>query len=335
MPDTGRPEPKRQERSGFGLGVFDDGIARAGLAPGEGLAFALAGLWALLTLIYLLASAGPDTGPDPLRRLMAVLVIFLPAGLVWLGVTMRRNARAVAAQGEALQAALDAFRKAEAQRKQASIVGLKAAAEPAAAPSMPVPAPARPGTRAFATPADPDPGTEAADAPADSAPALFAEAEPEPLPLETLIRALHFPETAEDDAGFDALRLALRHPPSAKVVQSAQDMLTALSQDGIYMDDLVPDRAKPETWRRFARGERGRVISSLGGIRDRAALALSARRMREEPIFRDTAHHFLRSFDQTLARIEPEATDAELARLSETRSARAFMLVGRVTGMFD
>lgn len=331
MADTDPPETKRRERAEFGLGVFDDGIARAGLSPGEGLAFALAGLWAFLAIAYLVLSAGPDTGPDPLRRLMAVLVIFLPAGLVWLGVSMRRNARAVTAQGDALQAALDAFRKAEAQRKQSSIVGLKPAPDNAAAPAMPGPAAASPGSRAFATPQPPDQSVVSEE----TAPALFAEATVAPLPLETLIRALHFPETAEDEVGFDALRMALHHPPSAKVVQSAQDMLTALSQDGIYMDDLIPDRAKPDTWRRFARGERGRVISGLGGIRDRAALALSARRMREEPIFRDTAHHFLRSFDQTLARIEPEATDAELARLSETRSARAFMLVGRVAGIFD
>jgi len=317
---------EENSRSAFRLGVFDDGIARAGLGAGEALAFALAVLWALFALAYLLLSAGPDTGPDPLRRLMAVLVILLPGGLVWLGVAMRQNARVVAAQGEALQAALDRFRKAEAQRGQNSIVGFSAIAPPSAPQGGS-------GGRAFASPAP----AEAAQAGGalDEAPELFAAPEPDPLPLDTVIRALHFPETAEDDAGFDALRIALRHPPTARVVQAAQDMLTLLSQDGIYMDDLIPDRAKPDTWRRFAKGERGRVVSELGGIRDRAALALSSRRMREEPIFRDTAHHFLRSFDQTLVRIEPEATDAELAQLSETRSARAFMLIGRVTGMFD
>ncbi|MDJ1006514.1 MAG: hypothetical protein QNJ13_01710 [Paracoccaceae bacterium] len=322
-------------KSGFRLGVFDGGVERAGLRPGEALALGLAALWGVLALLYLASAAGPDTGPDPLRRLMAVLVIFLPAGLVWLAVSMRQTARDVEAQGNALQAALDQFRKAEAQRSQSSIVGLRpatAAARPGPETGPPVPPAGRSGTRAFATPAPPpEPDGDRPDA----APGLFAEPAPDPLPLDVFIRALHFPETAEDAAGFEALRRGLRHPTSGKVVQAAQDMLTALSQDGIYMDDLIPDRAKPETWRRFAKGERGRVVSELGGIRDRAALALSARRMREEPIFRDTAHHFLRSFDQTLVRIEPEATDAELARLSETRSARAFMLIGRVTGMFD
>ena len=46
-------------------------------------------------------------------------------------------------------------------------------------------------------------------------------------------------------------------------------------------------------------------------------------------------HHFLRTFDKTFAAFEPNATDEELADLAETRTARAFMLFGRVTGTFD
>jgi hypothetical protein len=57
--------------------------------------------------------------------------------------------------------------------------------------------------------------------------------------------------------------------------------------------------------------------------------------MKSDPVFRDAAHHFLRSFDRTFALIEPNASDSDLAALSDTRSARAFMLLGRVTGTFD
>jgi len=118
-------------------------------------------------------------------------------------------------------------------------------------------------------------------------------------------------------------------------VQASQDVLTLLSQDGIYMDDLNPDRSRPELWRRFAQGERGRVIGALGGVRDRTSLALTAARMREDPIFRDAAHHFLRNFDRMLTSFELVASDAELIELADTRTARAFMLLGRVTGAFD
>ena len=119
------------------------------------------------------------------------------------------------------------------------------------------------------------------------------------------------------------------------LVQASQDVLTLLSQDGIYMDDMRPDRSRPEIWRKFANGERGRSVAALGGIRDRSSLALTAGRMREDTIFRDAVHHFLRRFDQLLVSFEPSASDEEIISLSETRTARAFMLLGRVTGSFD
>jgi hypothetical protein len=160
-------------------------------------------------------------------------------------------------------------------------------------------------------------------------------APPPPLPPIELIRALHFPETADDTEGFRALRRALKHEQTAQVVQAAQDMLTLLSQDGIYMDDLTPDRARPELWRRFAEGERGGPISAVGGIRDARALTLCTAKMRENAVFRDAAHHFLRRFDRILAEVAPDIDDETLAILAETRSARAFMLLGRTAGMFD
>lgn len=101
------------------------------------------------------------------------------------------------------------------------------------------------------------------------------------------------------------------------------------------MDDLRPDMARPELWRRFAKGERGRTIAALGGVRDRSSLALASGRMKQDPIFRDAAHHFLRVFDKGFARFEENASDAEISELAGTRTARAFMLLGRVTGTFD
>jgi hypothetical protein len=156
-----------------------------------------------------------------------------------------------------------------------------------------------------------------------------------PLPVPDVIRALHFPESPEDREGFRALRIALEDRVVAKLIRASQDVLTLLSQDGIYMDDLIPEMPHPELWRRFATGERGRSIAGLGGIRDRSALALTAARMKADSVFRDAAHHFLRSFDRTFGSIEPDATDTDLADLSHTRTARAFMLLGRVTGTFD
>jgi hypothetical protein len=158
---------------------------------------------------------------------------------------------------------------------------------------------------------------------------------PEMLDPATLIRALHFPEDEHDSEGFTALRRALADGRTAPLVKAAQDVLTRLAQEGIYMDDLRPDRARPEFWRAFAQGTRGALIAPLGGIRDRSCLALSAGRMRSDPDFRAAVHLFLREFDKVFTAFEATADDAQIAALSDTRSARAFMLLGRVSGVFS
>ena len=162
-----------------------------------------------------------------------------------------------------------------------------------------------------------------------------AEALRPPLSNTDFIRALQFPESPDDKEGFRALRAALDDRNVAKLIRAAQDVLTLLAQEGIFMDDLKPDRARPELWRRFAMGERGRGIAALGGVRDRSSLALTAGRMREDAIFKDAAHHFLRSFDRVFQDFEKVATDSDLTDLAETRTVKAFMLLGRVTGVFD
>lgn len=160
-------------------------------------------------------------------------------------------------------------------------------------------------------------------------------AEAPPVSLDDVIAALQFPVDAEDRAGFRAMRRAMQNHRVAQLIVAAQDVLTLLSQDGIYMDDVIPDRARPDLWRSFAGGMRGPAVSDIGGIHDREWQETVTARMRVDAIFRDACHHFLRLFDHIFAEIEPEASDAELARLADTRSARAFMLLGRAAGTFD
>ena len=156
-----------------------------------------------------------------------------------------------------------------------------------------------------------------------------------PLSNADYIRALNFPETPDDTVGFAVMNRAMKDPLTSQMIRAAQDILTLLSQDGIYMDDLRPDMARPDIWRQFAKGERGRSIAALGGIQDRSSLALSNGRMKQDAVFRDTAHHFLRVFDTCFSKFEPTASDAEISAFSETRTARAFMLLGRVAGTFS
>jgi hypothetical protein len=164
----------------------------------------------------------------------------------------------------------------------------------------------------------------------------FAQPEPhDPISVADFIKAMNFPENEHDKDGFRTLRRALEDPGTERLIRASQDVLTLMSQDGIYMDDLRPDRSRPEVWRRFAKGERGRTVAGLGGVNDRSSLVLAAGRMKKDPVFRDATHHFLRHFDKTFMEFERHASDEDIARLSETRTARAFMLLGRVTGTFD
>jgi len=321
--------------------------------PGRGMEIAgaiLTLIWAVLILAYVLISP-PGSDAQTFGLVLTLLLIFLPIALIWVAVITLRSVRELRAEAARLQATVEAMRSSYVQtqlqmpqapagtssveRKIDEIAAVTKQAESVLATftsrrdvALTVPSADRKAALAA-------PKTELGAEQPGLALGSPAEDLRAPLSVADFIRALQFPETPDDKEGFRSLRLALEDRTVAKLIRAAQDVLTLLSQDGIYMDDLTPDLSRPELWRRFAAGERGRSIAALGGIRDRASLTLTAARMKADPVFRDAAHHFLRSFDKTFAAFEPNATDAELADLSDTRTARAFMLLGRVTGTFD
>lgn len=326
------------------LGVFSRRGRPPGLTATEIIALALSAFWLLaVTVFFFVVSRTEDmvfSGPEQI--LMIVVGVFVPLALIWIATTAASSARIVRDESERLQASLDAMRNAYVSQQQAS-TGMRSAAfekkldaimaaqrqtETALATFSSI----RPGKPAMLIP-------EAAPLPVpeDQATLALGSATDEPaapLSSEDFIKALNFPETVDDKDGFRALRLAMQDRRVSELIQASQDILTLLSQEGIYMDDMRPDHASPEVWRRFARGERGRPVAAMGGIRDRSGVVLTAARMRKDHIFRDTAHHFLRRFDKVFAEFEETATDAEIEALSDTRSARAFMLLGRVAGTF-
>ena len=244
-----------------------------------------------------------------LRLALSGLAAGLPVLLAWVLVGTIVSIRRLRAQTAALQKTIDGLRAAQSRqtvsRKNAPALAL-----------LTPPAAGAEGQPGLAL----DPATLAPSA---------------PLAMADLLRALHFPDGPEDKEGFRALRLALADHTTAKLIRSAQDVLTLMAQDGIFMDALEYERPRPRLWRKFATGERGEGIADLGGVRDRSCLALTANRMRNDIVFRDAAHHFLRSFDKLADSLVPGTSDSDLTALSETRTARAFMLLGRVTGTFD
>ena len=341
-----------QEHKATDLGIYSrrsDGmpVPLSVLIPGV-----LSVVWLVgITLFFLFVTgdgASAASQVDSLRFVMAIIAIFMPVALIWVAATAVRSSRIMKEESTRLQAAINAMRHTYIQQQQSGVLGMKPAVEQkldeiAAAQRK------TDATLAMFTSIRPEAEHLAAAEQSAMAAAHVsssqdqqslalgtpAEALAPPLSVADFIRALHFPETAEDKEGFRALRRALQDRNTSQLIQAAQDVLTLISQDGIYMDDLHPDRARPEIWRRFAKGERGKTMAALGGIRDRSSLALIAGRMRQDTIFRDSVHHFLRKFDHALCEFEKTASDQDLALMTDTRTARAFMLLGRVTGTFD
>jgi hypothetical protein len=336
------------------LAPRDPSLAPPGEAPtGRGLEVAGAALslfWVLLILGYVLI-APPGSDAQTFGLVMTLLMVFLPVALIWTVVTTLRSVRELRAEAARLQATVEAMRSSyvQAQAQAPQVGGMTPAVERKIDEIAAATKQAESVLATFTSRRDTGLTVPSADRkvalarpiadPSAEQPALAlgtpAEDLRSPLTVADFVRAVQFPETPDDREGFRALRLALEDRTLAKLIRAAQDVLTLLSQDGIYMDDLKPDLCQPDLWRRFAAGERGRSIAALGGIRDRTALTLTAARMKADPVFRDAAHHFLRTFDKTFAAFEPNASDAELADLSDTRTSRAFMLFGRVTGTFD
>ncbi len=327
------------------LGIYDK-PRHGGVTGIEIVALILSALWLLGAAAFFMLSdtSATPTGAEGLRFLITMLAVFMPVAMIWVAATAARSSRVMREESQRLQAAIDAIRQAYIAQQQ----GRGISQEPSVARKLDeIAAATRKTESALATfhtrrEAEGTPRSAVSKAaPADSGdqPTLALGTSSEdmapPLAVEDFIRALNFPETAEDEEGFAALRKAMRDRATAQLVQAAQDILTLLSQDGIYMDDLRPDRARPEVWRQFAAGARGRAVAALGGVRDRSSLALTAGRMKQDPIFRDAAHHFLRRFDKAISAFAETASDAEISALGDTRTARAFMLLGRVAGTFD
>jgi hypothetical protein len=323
------------------LGIYNRRVSASGLSAAETIALVLTVVWlAGVTVFFFVMGGGSADGIDPLRTVMLLFAVFMPVALFWVAAIAVNAARVMREEATRLQTAIDAMRQTYVAQSQAPQV-VRSTASVERKLDQIMAAQSRQGAdSAFATFASirEEKARAAPPPPAKEEQPSFALVDtPEPsaeVTISDFITAMNFPETAEDRDGFRALRRAMQDRRAAELITASQDILTLLSQEGIYMDDLTPDRARPEIWRRFAEGSRGKPIATLGGIRDRSCLALTAARMRNDPIFRDAAHHFLRKFDKVFSEFEKSATDAEIAALSETRTARAFMLLGRVTGIF-
>ncbi len=269
--------------------------------------------WLALVLGFWLF--GPDGAPrSGLARLGTVVSVLAPLVLVWMAVLAADALAVLRAEADSLRLVVDSMRREAA--------GSSLVREPAEA------APPRP--RVAAAPASAPAQADARQSRLDlDQPAPAAEISP-----RDLILGLNFPDGPDDAEAIAALHAVLADPDLARVIRAAQDVITLLAGKGVYMDDQQPDLPRPELWRRFAEGMRGGAVAGLAGLRNREAEALLAEALREDDILRDAVHHFLRQYDRMLGAQVARLDDAQLVTLSDTRSGRAFMLLGRVANSF-
>lgn len=279
--------------------------------------FVLAAVWVLLlALFWWLTPDGEEWVMGGAVRIVVIVGAVMPLFVIWLAVVMADAIARLSEDTENLRMRLSQLRDLTPARNSQPL--------PAAHPRQPVSdnAPARNGK-----------GPRAKQAAQQTAMQFDAPDPVEIAPI-TLILALNFPDDTNDHEAVTALRSALQDSDLARVLRAAQDVITLLARSRIFMDDLAPSPASKAIWRRFAEGERGESIFSIGDVSDEYALEHVSAMLRNDEIFRDSAHHFLRQFDRMLARRAAQLDDGQLEVLTETRSAKAFMLLGKATGIF-
>ena len=289
------------------------------------LGLASSAVWLALLLLFWLLVPGGTEGGSGIGRLLAFVGMVMPLVLIWMAVALAEAIGALRAEADELRLRLSQMRDGN------PIPGMGGGTTGAGTGGGIAPGPVTgnmPPRRPAATPSRADGG----DARQGSIP--LEHPEPVEIPPEIMVRALNFPDGPQDTDAVAALRTALQNHDNARVLRASQDVITLLAGHGLYMDDLAPHQAPVALWRHFAEGARGAAVADLGGIHEADALATVSELLRGDEIFRDSTHHFLRHFDMTLARIIPQLGDDDILLLSQSRSSRAFMLLGRAAGIF-
>lgn len=350
------------------------GLRKASGLRNQSRAFLLAGALSLLWLICVIAYAAGFFGlldaavlaPRPAAALevaLFLLAAFAPIALFFYGALLSRKAEEIRVETARLSSAIDALRHSVAPRAVPSANDLADALTVAARTMM---AEEKAALAAGLTRLDGalaetqsmmdeltqrESKARRAAKKTGGAPALTDQDQPAlplgaageavadeaiEIPWASVVRALDFPRDEKDEDGFAVLRQVVADHDFASLLQAAEDTLSLLSEEGLFMEDLRPDHAPLAAWRAYAEGARGAGVDRIGGIDDEVALALARSKMRTDPVFRDASMHFLRRFDRLIVRMFKELGDDPMVlEVADSRTGRAFMIAARVMGVFD
>ena len=154
------------------------------------------------------------------------------------------------------------------------------------------------------------------------------------LSWDVLLKALNFPNDENDLIGFSALNLARKNNTILQLLQVSEDFLNLLAQDGIYLDDLKIDPPSVTAWVNFVKNERNEHVKSLNCSGVDQHIKKLKMRAKSDVVFRDTALMLMRRFDKLLRDKLETAEDHQIFKISDTRSGKAFLLVGKISDAF-
>lgn len=163
----------------------------------------------------------------------------------------------------------------------------------------------------------------------------LAGTEAPPPGWDVVLRALNFPDDGEDREGHRAMRRARSDPQLDRLIALAERLLAELAEEGVFMDDLTPNHAAASDWAGYAADPEARGVPALGGIADEVALAIGRGRLAGDAGLREAAMRLVQEWHRLVGRAVASAgEDGLLVELADTRTGRAVMLMGRITGAF-
>ncbi len=288
-----------------------------------------------LTLFGLAASAAIERLSEEAKAARAELAILKQAGEVRSGRGVEQEAKKLLNEMQAERAALAEVLREAAARARAGELGRtrpepekQARPEPAPAPKPePKPEPAAEETAPTPQEDEAEPPLPLDPPPADARPQLDWEA---------MTVAMEFPDSETDRATIEALYKVLPDPMAARLMQSAEDVLSVLAGQGLYMDELKASATTEEDWTLYLDGARGSTADAIGAVTDEKALEQTRARLKRDGVFNDAALHFLLRYDAIAKRARAETGgDAYGPRMAGTRTGKAYALLTRALGRFD
>lgn len=178
-------------------------------------------------------------------------------------------------------------------------------------------------------------GDEASYAPSPASPPAPQPSRAPTLDWEKFVRAANFPDSEDDRETLEALYAVLTDREAAALLQTAEDVLSTLADLNLFMEDMPVHHAPAELWRSFILDGTTRDVLDIGGIRDAHAIQDVEFALNDRPEFLTISKTFFDQYEQLLTRLFEETDDPTLAvELADTRTGRAYMLIGRAEGRF-